>query len=716
MAVTITTGQPYYVRGTSGYFKGELTDMDGNAAIDVYFEYRIKGAATWTNDTSAAAEELTAVGEFDSASITLTEGETYEVRAVAEWDDGGTQNAYGSAVEFDAVWVREGSEEDFEAGIQDDLFVFNNSLRLVQVPVKKVRFLFDALQDSFNCGVAEIEFKSTPDGDDLCSGGTASANTYSGGYSPIQAVDNNNSSYWLASFTAGVTWWAYEFATPVSLIEYTIRARPSYQNDTPIEWRVQYWDETSEAWVTWHTYAPDPSISWSAGQKRTFSLPVFCEASGERLIPYKISNTSADISWTSTEPTDTDVTIESQVQSTSTVTDEAVGTGDGSETVFYLDHWPANTPTITVNAVAETGFTLGDDRRIITFDTAPTDTHAILASYTAVDDIVVAIGETQELDLDSPSGGTYKLGNGTNWTANLSHDDSAATIETALEGLYGAGKVTVSRKLKSTLDTFTTTGSDSWEVPSGINSVDVMVVAGGGGGGDDCGGGGGAGGILIEESYSVTPAATINITIGSGGAVNNKGNNSVFNVGDVDEINAEGGGRGGRYSGVAAGDGGSGGGASRADYDGAGSGVSGQGFDGGAIEFTSWSSAGGGGASEKGYNVVGNNGANGGDGIEWPVGSSNFYGGGGGGGGQGGGNEGFGGVGGGGKGQKSGSAATPGEPNTGGGGGGGYGGMGGAAGASGGSGIIQIITTKFEINFDISVGNSNLEADFTGLT
>jgi hypothetical protein len=196
-------------------------------------------------------------------------------------------------------------------------------------------------------------------------------------------------------------------------------------------------------------------------------------ATGTREIPYLIPSDSADISWSSTEPTNTDITIEAQVQGTSTVTDEAVGTGDGATTVFYLDHWPANTPTITVNTVAETGFTLGTDRRQIIFDTAPADTHAILASYTAVDDPVEDAVEIQELDLDSPSGGTFKLGDGTSWTADIAYNASAATIETALEGLYGAGNVaaTVAEKdfsiitHSNTINAASTTFSHLYENP-----------------------------------------------------------------------------------------------------------------------------------------------------------------------------------------------------------------------------------------------------------
>jgi hypothetical protein len=79
-------------------------------------------------------------------------------------------------------------------------------------------------------------------------------------------------------------------------------------------------------------------------------------------------------------------------------------------------------------------------------------------------------------------------------------------------------------------------------------TVDYLVVAGGGGGGgtQQYGGGGGAGGyrtsiggtaltLDLDELYTVT--------VGAGGATNNKGNNSVFS-----SITSTGGGLGGNSS------------------------------------------------------------------------------------------------------------------------------------------------------------------------
>mgnify|MGYP002622433449 CR=1 FL=1 len=71
------------------------------------------------------------------------------------------------------------------------------------------------------------------------------------------------------------------------------------------------------------------------------------------------------------------------------VTDEAVGTGDGSTTVFALDkkHLDSSTLVVKVNAVTKTGggtdytFSGNNTAPILTFNVAPTAGHAVTASY-----------------------------------------------------------------------------------------------------------------------------------------------------------------------------------------------------------------------------------------------------------------------------------------------------------------------------------------------
>jgi len=110
-----------------------------------------------------------------------------------------------------------------------------------------------------------------------------------------------------------------------------------------------------------------------------------------------------------------------------------------------------------------------------------------------------------------------------------------------------------------------TAGSTTWTPPSGVNSVDYLVVAGGGAGGDTAGtihgGGGGAGGFRTGSGFSVI--GTINIAVGVGGVLAN-GGNSVLQVGSgstdgTDIITSAGGGVGSGTNDIGH-DGGSGGG------------------------------------------------------------------------------------------------------------------------------------------------------------
>ncbi len=54
-----------------------------------------------------------------------------------------------------------------------------------------------------------------------------------------------------------------------------------------------------------------------------------------------------------------------------------------------------------------------------------------------------AVPEIQTLFLDTPSAGTFKLGDGTYWTDDIAYNADAATIQAALEELYGEDNVTV---------------------------------------------------------------------------------------------------------------------------------------------------------------------------------------------------------------------------------------------------------------------------------
>ena len=86
----------------------------------------------------------------------------------------------------------------------------------------------------------------------------------------------------------------------------------------------------------------------------------------------------------------------------------------------------------------------------------------------------------------------------------------------SLPGILGRG-ISASAAIVSYTVTRIFTQATTWVAPSGVTSVDYLLVAGGGGGGS-FGGGGGAGGVLQGTGFSVTPGQSYTITIGGGGA------------------------------------------------------------------------------------------------------------------------------------------------------------------------------------------------------
>jgi|GEM_PF-6932655 len=235
-------------------------------------------------------------------------------------------------------------------------------------------------------------------------------------------------------------------------------------------------------------------------------------------------------------------------------------------------------------------------------------------------------------------------------------------------------------------DIYTTVGSASWTIPSGVTEVEVLVVAGGG-----------AGGLISNLAYTLSAgelaAGYVSLTVGGGGATATAGSNSTFGT-----LTAVGGGAGGAYSGgngAAGGSGGGGAGKGSAPAGSGGAGTSGQGNTGGAgtVNGSFPAGGGGGGAGAAGALSTTNAGGAGGAGLDCganfgaDAGDNGFFAGGGGGGAWDGGNVvGIGGSGGGG-GRPYANAGTVGINGT---GGGGSGGIAGSTGKAGGSGTVIV--------------------------
>ena len=174
-------------------------------------------------------------------------------------------------------------------------------------------------------------------------------------------------------------------------------------------------------------------------------------------------------------------------------------------------------------------------------------------------------------------------GTPTNPVANTTSNFTLRAVDAASNTTSRAFSITVNRVFTS--QSFTSSGT--FAVPSGVTSLNaVMVVAGGGSGASEHGGtgtgGGGAGGLVFMPEYPVSPGGTVTVTVGCGGAGKpgpgsdgggNAGQDSSFgSPGDPGfsptstVLTAKGGGAGGQY--ICGGEvraGGSGGGASVAD-------------------------------------------------------------------------------------------------------------------------------------------------------
>ena len=165
---------------------------------------------------------------------------------------------------------------------------------------------------------------------------------------------------------------------------------------------------------------------------------------------------------------------------------------------------------------------------------------------------------------------TYALGSGDSLPAGLSLNTSSGAITgtatavgsnttttfdivaTATDG--DSNVTTNTREFSITVNapvitSYTSTGSGTFSVPSGLTAVDVLVVAGGGGGSQRHGGGGGAGGLIYRPAFPVTPGGSVSYTVGGAGyggdspqapnSAGAKGQDSVFGA-----LTAKGGGGG----------------------------------------------------------------------------------------------------------------------------------------------------------------------------
>ena len=105
------------------------------------------------------------------------------------------------------------------------------------------------------------------------------------------------------------------------------------------------------------------------------------------------------------------------------------------------------------------------------------------------------------------------------------HLANAATVGNGLciSTVSSATRVTVTETGDYCVVSFTTAGTTTWTVPTGVGSVRTLVVGAGGGAGSGgenwmYGRGGGGGAVVDTAATTVTAGATLNIIVGAGGS------------------------------------------------------------------------------------------------------------------------------------------------------------------------------------------------------
>jgi len=154
-------------------------------------------------------------------------------------------------------------------------------------------------------------------------------------------------------------------------------------------------------------------------------------------------------------------------------------------------------------------------------------------------------GDIVSLFWDLPNG--TRVTNGSGYFFQNPTGAVAAPVRGCAASVGNSGGVQISREGDNCVLKFTNPGVNTWTVPTGVTSADVLVVGGGGGAGFDAAGGGGGGAVVEQLAQSMTDGTTFSINVGSGGATSRSVGGQAQDGGSSSfgSISAVGGGGGG---------------------------------------------------------------------------------------------------------------------------------------------------------------------------
>ena len=469
---------------------------------------------------------------------------------------------------------------------------------------------------------------------------------------------------------------------------------------------MEYYDGAN-----WKSIDSPPSVTGftidDVGGSAVTSGTIDNEASGVATIEilgslFDVNNASVTFEGTSETISPVSTTINSTTKITVTVTKSAFDTSNAPYTIKVLNGSGLTgqlSGAISNDADAPV-FTNAADTNVDIFDSGRASVSISAASLVEASPVKDANTAYAVQSGSLPSGLTLNGTTGviTGNTAAVGSDVTTTFTIRARSPEDGTAdrQFTITQKAP-VVTTFNSSGT--FTVPTGLSSVNVLLVASGGGTSGRHAGGGGAGGLIYRPAFPITPGTPISVTVGpqpSNGQ--NAGSDSVFS-----NLTAKGGGAGNDGSTGQPGGSGAGGGHSQKQGGNAtqptqpgDSGSYGFGHAGGQGHYTGpptgAQGGGGGGAGGTGGNSGANSGSNGGVGKQYSIsGSATYYAGGGAGGNhQNAQDSGQGGQGGGGN-RPPGGPGTNGQPGTANRGGGGGGGNDVTnSGTHGGSGIVIV--------------------------
>lgn len=136
-------------------------------------------------------------------------------------------------------------------------------------------------QSGTNFALGEVQFRGTPGGADLATGGVPMASSTFAGSAAANAFDDNPATWWATLTNQHIDGWiGYDFGSAVTIQEVVLSARA----DTSFgQAPSRFYVAGSDDGVTWTDYKMHVPATWTNGASQTFAVPAAVEMGALRV-------------------------------------------------------------------------------------------------------------------------------------------------------------------------------------------------------------------------------------------------------------------------------------------------------------------------------------------------------------------------------------------------------------------------------------------------